>query len=198
MGRRNKRPSAKEISDRASQWLFTLEAKPEVKLWDEFQVWLDSDPRHRAAFIRLRVAWNNADVLKNARPADGRIDASLLAPDRAAYSEAEAKTRPLKEEAAQTLPGKAKRPESDHHRRIVLPPGNRLAEIAEFLLTREAYHRYVAPTIADMQKEYIECLAKGDVWRARWIAVRGHILVIPGWMYALAARAVMKIFNAGT
>jgi transmembrane sensor len=40
---------------------------------------MDQDPRHRAAFIRLRVAWNRVDRLKAMRPMDGAVDADLLA-----------------------------------------------------------------------------------------------------------------------
>jgi transmembrane sensor len=69
---------ASEISDAAAEWLVRLEAQTSPEIWDEFQAWLDHDPRHRAAFIRLRVAWNRVDILKNMRPVDGTIDWDLL------------------------------------------------------------------------------------------------------------------------
>jgi hypothetical protein len=47
-----------------------------------------------------------------------------------------------------------------------------------------------------MQTEYCDALAAGDVWHARWIAIRGHLLVLPGWLYGLVARAVRRMFSA--
>ena len=70
---------ASDISDAAAQWLVRLEGQTSPELWDAFQDWMDQDPRHRAEFIRLRVAWNHVDLLKNMRPVDGTIDADLLA-----------------------------------------------------------------------------------------------------------------------
>jgi hypothetical protein len=96
----------------------------------------------------------------------------------------------------QVLPLRAEHEESGQQRKIVLPPGARLAAIAEFILTRESYKRYVRPIIADMQDEYVECIARGDEWRAHWVAVRGHFLVVPGWIYALVSRAARRIFGA--
>jgi transmembrane sensor len=70
---------ASDISDAAAQWLIRLEGQTTPEIWDAFQEWMDQDPRHRAVFIRLRVAWNHVDLLKNMRPMDGTIDADLLA-----------------------------------------------------------------------------------------------------------------------
>jgi len=70
---------ASDISDAAARWLVRLEGQTTPQIWDAFQEWMDEDPRHRAAFIRLRVAWNHVDLLKNMRPVDGTIDADLLA-----------------------------------------------------------------------------------------------------------------------
>jgi transmembrane sensor len=71
--------TATEISDAAAQWLIRLEGQTSPEIWDTFQTWMDTDPRHRAAFVRLRVAWTRVDLLKNVRPVDGTIDADLLA-----------------------------------------------------------------------------------------------------------------------
>lgn len=70
---------ANDISDTAAGWLIRLEAQTSPEMWDAFETWLDEDPRHRAAFIRLRVAWNRVDRLKSMRPADGAVDSDLLA-----------------------------------------------------------------------------------------------------------------------
>jgi len=80
--------------------------------------------------------------------------------------------------------------------RIAKPPGTWLARCARFLLTKEAYRRYVYPVIADMQHEYIQALAAGEPLHARWIAVRGGLLVVPGWLVGLACRVVKGMFSA--
>ena len=80
---------------------------------------------------------------------------------------------------------------------LALPPGYRLAKIARFLLTRGAFKRYIAPTIADMQDEYVDAVASDHRWHARWIAVRGHLLVIPGWIYALIAGKLAALLRQG-
>jgi len=70
---------ASDIHDSAAQWLIRLEGPTAPDTWDALQAWMDEDPRHRAAFIRLRVAWNRVDRLKNMRPVDGTINSDLLA-----------------------------------------------------------------------------------------------------------------------
>jgi transmembrane sensor len=70
---------ASDIADAAAAWLVRLDGQTSPEIWDSFQDWMDQDPRHRAVFIRLRVAWNHVDLLKNVRPVDGTIDADLLA-----------------------------------------------------------------------------------------------------------------------
>jgi transmembrane sensor len=70
---------ANDISDTAAEWLIRLDAQTSPEIWDEFQTWIDTDARHRAAFVRLRMAWTRVDQLKMLRPADGTIDSNLLA-----------------------------------------------------------------------------------------------------------------------
>lgn len=87
---------ASDISDAAAQWLVRLEGQTTPEIWDAFQEWMDRNPRHRAEFIRLREAWRSVDKLKNLRPADGTIDADLLAVTKIAPSSIEAAgTRPI-------------------------------------------------------------------------------------------------------
>jgi transmembrane sensor len=69
---------ASDINNAAAQWLIRLEGPTSSGTWDSFQAW-ESDPRNRAAFIRLRAAWHRADRLKSLRPADGTVDCDLLA-----------------------------------------------------------------------------------------------------------------------
>lgn len=68
-------------------------------------------------------------------------------------------------------------PAPDPAPEILLPPGCRIAAIANFILTKGAYQRYVAPQIADMQFEYIEAISRRDERRAKWIRVRGYGLI---------------------
>src|SRR5690349_22365783 len=70
---------ASDISDAAAEWLIRLEGQTSPDIWEAFEKWMDEDPKHRAAFIRLRVAWNRVDRLKTMRPSDGAVDADLLA-----------------------------------------------------------------------------------------------------------------------
>lgn len=79
--------------------------------------------------------------------------------------------------------------------RLTLPPGFRINRLSQFLLTRKAHQRYVAPVIADMQEEYFQEISATRFWHARWIAIRGHLLILPGWLYAALARAI-RYFNS--
>jgi hypothetical protein len=169
------------VSDNAAEWLVRLERKADPAIWDEFATWLDADPSHRAAFIRLRVAWNHVDSLRRLRPLDGMIDADLLTTDH--DRAAESRTQKTNEIAARDC------------KRIAMAPGSQLAAIAEFVLTRASYKRYVRPIIADMQEEYIDCIAHGREWKARWVAVRGHFLVVPSWIYALLSRVAKRLLS---
>ena len=72
---------ADKISAEAADWLIRLETASSPELWDGLQTWLDANARHRAAFVRLRVAWHRVDALKNLRPVDGTIDPDLLIRD---------------------------------------------------------------------------------------------------------------------
>jgi hypothetical protein len=74
-------------------------------------------------------------------------------------------------------------------------PGTRIGHILRSFLTHRAYRRYVYPAIAEMQAEYFEALAAGQRGHARWIAIRGHVLLIPGWLYGLVAQAIRRVFS---
>ena len=78
MANRRTTATAAAISKTASNWLLRVEASTSAELWEGLQKWLDDDPRHRAAFIRLRCAWHMTDKLKFLRPSDGRVDKDLL------------------------------------------------------------------------------------------------------------------------
>jgi hypothetical protein len=80
--------------------------------------------------------------------------------------------------------------------RIIAPPGHTLISIARFVLTASSYKKYVQPVIADMHHEYFAALAQGDMWHARWISARVWLQVLPGFIYAMIARAVFGLFSA--
>ncbi len=70
---------AAAINEVAAIWLLRLEASASAELRQDFQKWLDEEPRHRAAYIRLRLAWNASERFRLLRPADGRVDEDLIA-----------------------------------------------------------------------------------------------------------------------
>jgi len=180
----------------AAEWLTRLEEQADPNLRDEFEQWCAADARHRAEFLRLQAAWRQGDRLARLRPLDGRVDADLLG----VFNKdllLGCRNDPRAKKSRQLAPTANTKPrETEREKKIVLLPGTRLAAIAEFLLTRAIFRRYVRPIIADMQDEYVECIARGERWRAHWVAVRGHFLVVPGWVYALVSRAVRKFFGA--
>ncbi|HVO45089.1 MAG TPA: FecR domain-containing protein [Steroidobacteraceae bacterium] len=126
---------ATDIADTAAQWLVRLEAQTSPEVWDAFQAWLDQDPRHQAAFVRLRVAWNRIDVLKNLRPADGNIDADLL-------SRAQVRPATLRAQGLHPLKGKPRRrsetaPMPERRRILLAAAAVTAVAVAGWLGTRE-------------------------------------------------------------
>jgi hypothetical protein len=84
----------------------------------------------------------------------------------------------------------------ERRKRVVIAPGTRLERLTQFLLTPKAHSVYVVPAIRDMQVQYFEAVRADHKWLARYIVLRGHLLVIPGWLYAAATRAAIKFFSA--
>jgi hypothetical protein len=83
--------------------------------------------------------------------------------------------------------------------KIALPPGHRLAAVLRFLLTPTTFNRYVYPAISDMQEQYVQAIAAGKKWEARWIVVRQHlgIFVSWNWLYAFILREVIRFLSRG-
>jgi len=71
--------TAAAINEAAAIWLLRLEASASAELWRDFEKWLDEEPRHAAAFARLRFAWYTSETFKHFRPADGSVDEDLIA-----------------------------------------------------------------------------------------------------------------------
>jgi len=70
--------TAQDIESTASEWLVRLETAPSEEIRAEFDRWLESDPRHKAAYLRLERGWRRADRLKNLRPLDGAVNENVL------------------------------------------------------------------------------------------------------------------------
>ena len=70
--------TAAAINEAAAIWLLRLEASASPELRKDFQKWLDQEPRHKAAFIRLQFAWYRSDKFRFFRSADGSVDEDLI------------------------------------------------------------------------------------------------------------------------
>jgi len=72
--------NASEFEAQAATWLVRREG-PDFSAADQraFDAWMEVDPRHRAAYLRLESAWRRADRLTRLRPLDGKVDEDLLA-----------------------------------------------------------------------------------------------------------------------
>ena len=78
MASRRSPRTAAAINKAAAIWLLRLEASTSAELRQDFEIWLDEEPRHRAAFLRLRSAWHTSETFRLFRPADGRVDEDLI------------------------------------------------------------------------------------------------------------------------
>jgi hypothetical protein len=63
-------------------------------------------------------------------------------------------------------------------RKIQLPPGHRLIEIARRFLSEGMYKRYIYPHIADMHSEYYPALKAGDLRKAKVIEIAFYFRVL--------------------
>jgi transmembrane sensor len=72
--------TAQEIEAQAAAWLVKRDGGglPAAEQ-EQFDAWLEADPRARAAYVRLELAWKRADSLRRLRPLDGDVDDDLLA-----------------------------------------------------------------------------------------------------------------------
>jgi transmembrane sensor len=69
---------ANDIEEEAAKWLVQLDSQGSPERWAALDAWLSSNPRHRAAFLRLSVAWTRSDNLRRLRPLEGGVDPDLL------------------------------------------------------------------------------------------------------------------------
>lgn len=70
--------TAAAVNEAAAIWLLRLEASPSPELRENFKKWLDEEPRHKAAFVRLSFAWYTSEQFRLLRPADGSVDEDLI------------------------------------------------------------------------------------------------------------------------
>jgi ferric-dicitrate binding protein FerR (iron transport regulator) len=69
---------ARELDSEAINWLVRTEAANcTCEEQAQLEAWLAA-PRHRAAYLRMRAAWSQADQLRRLQPLDGRVDPDLL------------------------------------------------------------------------------------------------------------------------
>lgn len=60
---------------------------------------------------------------------------------------------------------------------IISPPGYKLLQVLKAVFPKRFYKGVLEQTVFDMQEEYNECLAEGDLKLAKWVRVRGYLSV---------------------
>jgi transmembrane sensor len=71
------------IEQQAAEWVTRIDLRGTPEEWAALDAWLAESPRHRAAFLRLSVAWRRADALRKLAPLRGAaVDEDLLDPAR--------------------------------------------------------------------------------------------------------------------
>jgi hypothetical protein len=72
--------------------------------------------------------------------------------------------------------------------RIEAPPGILVASVLRQVLAPTEYRKWVLVAVSEMQAEYFEELVAGHVWRARWVALRGHLVLVLSVLYSICPR----------
>jgi len=80
--------------------------------------------------------------------------------------------------------------------RIDRPPAGILLRVGRFLLTHDAYTRYIESYVADIHHEYYAALQAGEYWRAQWVVWRGYWRVLAPLRGGLMAtlRALLQLW----
>jgi transmembrane sensor len=95
--------TADQIEEKAAQWVTRIDLRGTPDEWARLDTWLAASPRHRAAFLRLSVAWRRADQLKNLAALSGEVDEDLLDPARWSDAEHDSAIPDARQPAAQPL-----------------------------------------------------------------------------------------------
>lgn len=70
---------SERIEDEAARWLIVLDGEPTAANFRALNEWMSARARHRAAFLRLSVAWGRMNRLR-ALPGDARPPAPRSIP----------------------------------------------------------------------------------------------------------------------
>jgi transmembrane sensor len=74
--------TAEHIEETAAGWVTRIDLHGTPDEWARLDAWLAASPRHRAAFLRLSVAWRRADQLRHLASLGTAVDEDLLDPRR--------------------------------------------------------------------------------------------------------------------
>ena len=80
--------------------------------------------------------------------------------------------------------------------KIELPPGHRAKKVLSFLYTKKAFERVFADQFADMEIEYFEALKSGDARLARWVKVRGYLMLFATVVDHAMTNTVYRVFRS--
>jgi hypothetical protein len=81
-------------------------------------------------------------------------------------------------------------------RSVILPPGSTLRRIFAFVYSKKDYTRVFGPAIDDIQFEYIEALAAGEQWRARWVCIRGFFTLVRTVVIHKSTSIIAQVYAA--
>lgn len=70
--------ASERIEQQAAQWLMHIDSKGTPERWEALDTWLTSNPRHRAAFLRLSVSWRSMDRFRTLRTLDDEVNENLV------------------------------------------------------------------------------------------------------------------------
>jgi len=74
--------TAEHIEETAARWVTRIDLHGTPDEWARLDAWLAASPRHRAAFLRLSVAWRRTDQLRHLASIGQEVDEDLLDPNR--------------------------------------------------------------------------------------------------------------------
>jgi transmembrane sensor len=124
---------AGEIEQQAAEWVARIDLRGTPEEWAALDAWLAANPRHRAAFLRLSVAWRRADQLRKLAPESGAVDPDLFDPARLDEIESSEDEDELDEVVAAAASQAAPRAvpfHADHHSSHAAPHARTLRVVA--------------------------------------------------------------------